>query len=88
MAAETSAMRTLARRVKQKALEKALDVFENPAKYTEEAQKETYLTVLKNAVPRSQEITGEDGEKLLIPIYGGLSKHDSNKEDIQPKEEN
>lgn len=44
----------------------------------------------KNVIPRSQEITGEDGEKLIIPIYGGqsVSGHNSDQEGIPAQEEN
>ena len=35
--------------------------------------------------PQQDVTTG--GDKITIPIYGGLSRHTSDKEDIQPKEE-
>lgn len=69
---ETSAVRAIARRVKTKALEQAEFILENPHKVDKELYNETYLTVLKNSVPRTQEITGDDGEALQIKIvkYG------------------
>lgn len=90
MAAETAYIRTLARRVKQKALEEAEFILNNKDTVAKELYEQTYLTVLKNAVPRSQELTGEDGERILIPIYGGNSvpEHNSNQEDIPATEEN
>jgi len=68
MAAETVALRNLARRVKQAALEKAEFVLNNPNMVEKELYNETFLTVLKNAVPRTQEVTGEDGQPLVIQI--------------------
>lgn len=88
MAAEIKSIRDKARRAKDLALTRAIHVMENPSSVTPEVYDNTYQTILKNSVPRTQEITGEEGERLLIPIYGGLSKHDSNGESIQPKEEN
>ncbi|MFP5260983.1 MAG: hypothetical protein ACLGJB_03655 [Blastocatellia bacterium] len=72
MAAETAHVRNLARRVKQKALEIAEDVLTHPENYPVELYHQTYLTTLKNAVPRTQEITGEDGEPIRLafdPIF-------------------
>lgn len=88
MGKDTVELRNKARRVKDLTLARAIFVLENPDKVEADVYKDTYLTALKNSIPRSQEITGENGEKLLIPIYGGLSKHNSDKEDIQPQEEN
>ena len=81
MAAETSSVRALARRVKVKSLEKAEEVLNNPGKYSEEVYNQTYLTVLKNSVPRTQEITGEDGEeiKTTVQIIGMKIINDANR---------
>ena len=65
MAAETSAARAVTRRVKMLALEKAEYILKDP---THPLYNETYLTVLKNSVPRTQEIVGEDGDAVAIKI--------------------
>lgn len=87
---DTSDLKTKARRVKNAALMRAIEILENPSEHEVELYNQTFLTVLKNAVPRSQEITGEDGERILIPIYGGNSvpEHNSNQKDIRTTEEN
>jgi hypothetical protein len=46
------------------------------------------LKLAPSILPRLNEHTGEDGERLVIPIYGGLSKHDSDQKDIQSEETN
>lgn len=65
MAAETAATRAKARRAKDLALDKSIEILENPEKYRN-LYEQTFLTVLKNAVPRTQEITGEEGEAIKI----------------------
>lgn len=65
-------IKNITRRVKMLALQKAQDVLENPDNYTKEVYDQTYLTVLKNSVPRTQEITGEDGNPILIKQITGM----------------
>lgn len=62
---EISAIRTETRRLKSKATEIAIAILNNSE---HELYKETFLTVLKNTVPRTQEITGEEGESIQIVI--------------------
>ncbi len=95
MAAETADIRAKSRRVKNHILTRYLkladrvdekgegDLSENEAKRYWELTSE----FARNVVPRSQEISGEDGGPLnVVPIYGGLSKHDSDSKDIQPEQ--
>ena len=42
---------------------------EHPEKYRA-IYEQTFLTVLKNSVPRTQEITGEDGGAVTLQITG------------------
>jgi len=42
---------------------------------------------MSEGMPKQDTDITSGGEKI-IPIYGGFSKHESDKEDIQPKEEN
>ena len=69
---ETSALKALARRVKNKALEKADWILSHESEVDKELFAQTFLTVLKNAVPRSQEISGGDDGPIGIKIisYG------------------
>jgi chromatin remodeling complex protein RSC6 len=67
---ESSPIRRKTRRAKDLALDKAIDVLENPGSYDKETYNQTYLTVLKNSVPRTQEITGEEGEAIQAVITG------------------
>src|SRR5688500_15734163 len=55
-----------------------------------EFKKAVILRLAPSILPRLNEHTGEDGEKLVIPIYGGLSVpgHHSDQKDIQPEAEN
>lgn len=84
---ETAPIRAKTRRAKDLALDRAIDVLENPADYDKDTYKETYLTVLKNSVPRTQEITGEDGEKITVQITGMQIIKDSNGGDRVSNEE-
>lgn len=68
MAAETAPIRAKTRRLKDLAITKAIDILEYPEKYSPDIYNETYQTVLKNSVPKAQEITGEDGGDLVIQI--------------------
>lgn len=72
MSTEIAPIKNITRRVKMLALQKAQDVLENPDNYTKEVYDQTYLTVLKNSVPRTQEITGEDGNPILIKQITGM----------------
>lgn len=62
---DTSFVRTQTRILKTKATEIAIAILQNA---NHELYKETFLTVLKNTVPRTQEITGEEGESISIVI--------------------
>ena len=66
MSGEIKPLKDLARNVKTLALKRAQRILEHPEDYSAELYNETYLTVLKNAVPRSQEISGEDGEAIKL----------------------
>ena len=37
-------------------------------------------------LPRLNELSGPDGGEIPLPIYGGLSKYNSDSKDIQTKE--
>ena len=69
---ETAPIRAKTRRAKDLALDKAIKVLENPDKYAD-IYKETYLTVLKNTVPRTQEITGEEGSPITMTFDSSFS---------------
>ena len=94
MARESNAIRDKTRRVKDLILDKYLKMaeMEETTGFANQAQadmfKDLTLVFAKSVVPRTQEITGEDGEKLVIPIYGGISRHNSDQKDIQPEETN
>lgn len=64
--ADTTAIRNKARRLKDLAITRAIFVLEHPDEVSKDIYNETYQTVLKNAVPRSQEITGEEGQAINI----------------------
>ena len=66
MAAETNDLRNKARGLKNLALTRAIDILENSSNYHKDIVNDTFLTTLKNAVPRTQEITGEEGESIKI----------------------
>ena len=71
---DTSDIRRKTRRLKDLALMKAIEIMEHPEKYDKEVYKDTYLTALKNSVPRTQEITGEEGASISIvfdPAFKG-----------------
>lgn len=70
MAGEIPDLKNKARRAKNLTLTRAIEILENPQKYDKEVYDQTYLTILKNSVPRSQEITGEDGTPLQLQITG------------------
>lgn len=70
MPGETSAIRALTRRVKDLSLKKAEQILADPEKVDPELYKSTFLTVLKNAVPRAQEVTGEEGAPITLQITG------------------
>lgn len=77
MAAETVELRTLARRVKDLTLKRALDILEHPEDYDKETYDQTYFTCLKNSVPRTQEITGEEGQPISIIFDPAFNGNDS-----------
>jgi hypothetical protein len=66
MSGEIKPIKDLARNVKALALQRAQRILEHPEDYDAKLYNETYLTVLKNAVPRSQEISGEDGGVIKL----------------------
>lgn len=68
MAAEIKSIRDKTRRLKDLAIDKAIDIFVNPSKYSEELVTQTFLKVIGNVVPRTQEVTGEDGGALVVEI--------------------
>jgi hypothetical protein len=55
-----------------------------------EFKKAVILRLAPSILPRLNEHTGEDGEKLVIPIYGGLSiqEHDSDQKGVSAEAEN
>lgn len=87
MANGTLDLQTKARRVKQLVLQKAIEVLElgpkdNPPYWT------TYETILKNAVPRSQEITGADGKDLIPQPILSVPTNVSNSQNSSDVQEN
>lgn len=70
MPGETAPIRALTRRVKDKSLQEAEKILNNPQDFDPELWKSTFLTVLKNAVPRATEISGEDGTAIQVQITG------------------
>lgn len=81
MAGEIKPLRDLAKKAKTLALSRAIRILEHPEDYSAELYNETYLTVLKNAVPRSQEISGEDGEPIKLafdPVFNQIAKTEVN----------
>jgi len=65
MAAETSDIRAQTRRVKKLTLDKAEYVLADP---THPLYNETYLIALKNSIPQTRELTGEDGEAINVNL--------------------
>lgn len=63
---ETAPIRAKTRRAKDLALNKAIHILEHPDKYDKSIYDSTYLTILKNTVPRTQEITGEEGTPITM----------------------
>ncbi len=68
MSAETAPIRAKTRRLKDLSITKAIHILENEDSVDPDLYKDTYLTVLKNSVPKAQEITGDDGAPLIIQI--------------------
>ncbi len=72
---ETSALRAKTRRVKDIILNQFLDLADKKTPLSESEQTlyhELMMTFARNVVPRTQEITGEDGEALQVSLvkYG------------------
>lgn len=65
MATETVDIRAQTRRVKKLALTKAEEVLSNPY---DPLYKETYLITLKNCIPQTRELTGEDGGVINVNL--------------------
>lgn len=76
MSGEIKPVKDLARKVKTLTLQRAQRILEHPEDYDAKLYNDTYLTVLKSAVPRSQEITGEDGGSLTISFDPAFKKND------------
>lgn len=78
MAAETAAIRDKTRRVKNHILDKYLklaDLEENNQLVNAEDKaflRELTLKFASNVIPRSQEISGEDGEPILVKQITGM----------------
>lgn len=68
MSAEVKSIRNLTQSVKFKALKQAKEVLDHPEKFSKEMYEQTYLTVLKNSVPREQYISGDPENQTAIPI--------------------
>lgn len=93
---EPTEIRNKSRRVKSHILTRYLkladkvDEGERLQAKDEQTYNDLTNTFAKNVIPRSQEITGEDGEKLILPIYNGISiqEHNSDQADIPAQEEN
>ena len=51
-----------------------------------EMKKQLILKMSTSILPRLNELSGPDGGEIPLPIYGGLSKYNSNSKDIQTKE--
>jgi len=74
MARETNEIRHKTRRLKDLAITKAIEILENPGDYSKELYESTFLSIIKNAVPRTQEVTGEDGAPLMIEISEAIAR--------------
>lgn len=68
MSQEIASIRNKTRRLKDLAMTQAIDILENKDKYSPQLWEATFLKVIGNAVPRSTEITGEDGGAMIIEI--------------------
>ena len=74
MAAETAAIREKTRKVKNHILDRYLKLVEldeggrQMSEYEKNQYNELTLTFARNVLPRAQEISGEDGEKLEIKL--------------------
>ncbi len=64
--------RDVARRVKNLVLKKAEEVLLEGESHP--LYKETYYTALKNSIPRTAEIVGEDGGPVVIQLSGAIAK--------------
>ena len=51
-----------------------------------EMKKQLLLRMSTTLLPRLNELSGPDGGEIPLPIYGGLSKYNSDSKDIQTKE--
>ena len=71
-------IKVLSNKVKVQTLEIASQILENPDSVPPELYAETYLSILRNAVPKAQEITGEDGEPIAFQIVKYLDDDDEN----------
>lgn len=63
-----SRIRTISNQVKLQTLVIASNILENPDSVPPELYTETYLSILRNTIPKSQEITGEDGDPIQFNI--------------------
>ncbi len=93
---ETSALRVKTRRVKNHILDRYLKLADRVDSKGQgdlsEKENQRYETMTdnfsKSVLPRTQELGGDPDNQTPIPIYGGLSRHDSDKKDISAQEEN
>ena len=79
---DTGPLRAITRRVKLKALEEAEFVLNHKDTVDKELWNQTFLTVLKNSVPRTQEVTGEDGEPVKL-VFDPVFKKDKQSNEEQ-----
>jgi hypothetical protein len=65
---ETSAVRTQTRRVKMKALNAIEAILDAPDSVPKDKYLELLFKIAGNVIPRTQEITGEDGEAINVNL--------------------
>jgi hypothetical protein len=71
MPGEIAGIREQTRKLKAKATRIALEILEDPS---HELYKETFLAVIKNAVPKSMEIAGDEGGPVIIQLSEAIAK--------------
>lgn len=78
MSAETAPIRARTRRVKDLTLQRIEAILDNPSLVTVDFYQSLLLKLAGNVIPRSTEVTGEDGGAMIIEI----SKEIAEKNDI------
>lgn len=63
---EIASLKTQTRRVKARALDAIEAVLMNPESVSKDFYQQLLLKIAGNVIPRSQEISGEDGESIKI----------------------